>query len=470
MSRTAEKSKMINSCWSFNRKRKSRPCRQSKSNSYGVVSLASYSWEANASCTSNLPPRPIGDDGNYYECVICNYGGDLLCCDFCPCTYHLQCLNPPLECIPPGSWQCPNCCKEADPATQSLCIKSSIENVSSNKAELAHSHNFLSSGIKKKLDLSSDLPAHVASGSLTHENLPAGSLQSLYDLAEAGDLLERTSKKYVPTKEQLNALSHAGDEKGTETNSRANEIIVDINPSKSTWFCGSSAMVNGDHTDKPIINTSRLLDCSNIQILSGEQADGVSENEDLNAVRNIGERELQQGWRPQYPEGRKTLKAKHAKLRARQKQKLALRNKCTILSPVTVEQVPDGWSDEELDSLWVGVRRHGQGNWEAMLSDPSLFFKGKTVEHLTQRWMKEERHKIFNLEENGNLQIDRPQAAGTTSLSSEDRLSSGQTKIVEPKLLLGGLIQIPSARLDSTANRDSNQIQPKDTTTNKQPM
>jgi hypothetical protein len=35
------------------------------------------------------------------------------------------------------------------------------------------------------------------------QNLPAGSLQSLYDLAEAGDLMERTSKKYAPTKEQL---------------------------------------------------------------------------------------------------------------------------------------------------------------------------------------------------------------------------------------------------------------------------
>jgi len=101
--------------------------------------------------------------------------------------------------------------------------------------------------------------------------------------------------------------------------------------------------------------------------------------------------------------------------------------------------VPDAWSDMELDSLWVGVRRHGQGNWEAMLRDPLLFFKGKTVEHLTQRWMKE-RLQIFNLEEYGNPQVDRHQVAGTTSLSSKDQLSSGEVKIDEPTLLLGGII------------------------------
>jgi len=63
MSPTAGKGKMIDSFGGLNRKRKSRPCGRSESNTYGVVSLASCSWDANESTTSILPPRPIGDDG-----------------------------------------------------------------------------------------------------------------------------------------------------------------------------------------------------------------------------------------------------------------------------------------------------------------------------------------------------------------------------------------------------------------------
>ncbi|KAL3578887.1 hypothetical protein D5086_020391 [Populus alba] len=473
MSPTAGKGKMIDSFGGLNRKRKSRPCGRSESNTYGVVSLASCSWDANESTTSILPPRPIGDDGNYYECVICDYGGELLCCDVCPCTYHLQCLNPPLECTPPGSWQCPNCCNEADPATQLLCIESSKENVSSNNAKQAFSHNLLSSDIKKKLELSSDLPAPVESGSLAHENLPAGSLQSLYDLAEAGDLMERTSKKYVPTKEQLNALNHDGDEKGTETCTRANEIRegADTDPGEKADRLSESEDLIAPRNKNPIEEQGEMMAClgqaTNNDICPASdnlnQCDKLLVLRDVmletttghyKSKRNIGGRELQQAWLPEYTEAGKALKEKDAKLRARQKQKLALRNNSTILSPATIEQVPDAWSDVELDSLWVGVRRRGQGNWEAMLRDPSLFFKGKTVEHLTRRWMKE-RLQIFNLEEYGNPQVDRHQIAGTTSLSSKDQHSSGEVKIDEPTLLLGGISS------DSIAIRDLNQIQPK---------
>jgi hypothetical protein len=43
-------------------------------------------------------------------------------------------------------------------------------------------------------------------------------------------------------------------------------------------------MVKGDRADKPVINTSSLLDGSGIQFWSGETADRLSESEDLNAV------------------------------------------------------------------------------------------------------------------------------------------------------------------------------------------
>nr|AMP82932.1 CHD3-type chromatin-remodeling factor PICKLE [Catalpa bungei] len=53
-----------------------------------------------------------GNDGYYYECVVCELGGKLLCCDSCPRTYHLECLDPALKRIPMGKWQCPNCCQQ----------------------------------------------------------------------------------------------------------------------------------------------------------------------------------------------------------------------------------------------------------------------------------------------------------------------------------------------------------------------
>ena len=56
----------------------------------------------------------------------------------------------------------------------------------------------------------------------------------------------------------------------------------------------------------------------------------------------------------------------------------------------------EGWSEDELDFLWIGVRRHGRGNWDAMLRDPRLkFSKFKTAEDLSARW-EEEQLKILD--------------------------------------------------------------------------
>jgi len=32
----------------------------------------------------------------------------------------------------------------------------------------------------------------------------------------------------------------------------------------------------------------------------------------------------------------------------------------------------EDWSDNELDSLWIAVRRYGKGNWEAISADQSM--------------------------------------------------------------------------------------------------
>ncbi|CAI8584641.1 unnamed protein product [Vicia faba] len=56
---------------------------------------------------------------------------------------------------------------------------------------------------------------------------------------------------------------------------------------------------------------------------------------------------------------------------------------------------PIMWSEEELDFLWIGVRRHGRGNWDAMLRDPRLRFSPlRKPWDLAERW-EEEQSKLL---------------------------------------------------------------------------
>ena len=42
-------------------------------------------------------------------CEACDDGGELLLCDTCTLSYHLTCLDPPLDEPPEGDWSCPKC-------------------------------------------------------------------------------------------------------------------------------------------------------------------------------------------------------------------------------------------------------------------------------------------------------------------------------------------------------------------------
>lgn len=55
------------------------------------------------------PPPPAIDDEHDLLCSGCGKGGEVLMCDACPKTWHLDCLTPKLNTAPYGYWTCPDC-------------------------------------------------------------------------------------------------------------------------------------------------------------------------------------------------------------------------------------------------------------------------------------------------------------------------------------------------------------------------
>ncbi|KAL1528118.1 hypothetical protein AB1Y20_009482 [Prymnesium parvum] len=56
---------------------------------------------------SSALPLPEPEDTNDNFCFRCGNGGDLILCDVCERSYHLFCMDPPLEQAPEGDWECP---------------------------------------------------------------------------------------------------------------------------------------------------------------------------------------------------------------------------------------------------------------------------------------------------------------------------------------------------------------------------
>ncbi|XP_076944429.1 uncharacterized protein LOC143615075 [Bidens hawaiensis] len=98
---------------------------------------------------------------------------------------------------------------------------------------------------------------------------------------------------------------------------------------------------------------------------------------------------------------------------------------------------PNVWSEEELDFLWIGVRRHGIGSWDAILRDPRLHFSSwRSPRELAERWEEEE----SNL-----LRAKPPKPAKKHSPIEEPQLSLGfrGRSTVDPDL-----VNVPKGNLN----------------------
>lgn len=147
---------MLNGDWVLKRKRRRLPSGPDVSNGKEKASkpldLASSNSSTcrvkNEITSSRSSSKKKGNDGYYYECVVCDLGGNLLCCESCPRTYHLQCLDPPLKRIPTGKWECPSCYQKND----TLEIADPLDTVSKRartKVTGGKAKNEKSSGISK---------------------------------------------------------------------------------------------------------------------------------------------------------------------------------------------------------------------------------------------------------------------------------------------------------------------------------
>ncbi|XP_040987978.1 increased DNA methylation 1 isoform X1 [Juglans microcarpa x Juglans regia] len=74
---------------------------------YTLCQLQAWSAEYKIRKNGTRLVKGDEDDQNDDSCGLCGDGGELICCDYCPSTFHQACLA--TQELPEGSWYCPSC-------------------------------------------------------------------------------------------------------------------------------------------------------------------------------------------------------------------------------------------------------------------------------------------------------------------------------------------------------------------------
>ncbi|XP_035776337.1 PHD finger protein 12-like [Anopheles albimanus] len=154
--------------------------------------------------------RRPGRGHNNDTCDACKEGGDLLCCDRCPSSFHLGCHDPPLseQEIPHGQWVCHTCkCKAIDDPL------GTTERAQLRDRSLSHKSSNSSGSSSGKVSIDGD---HNDGGSGGMYSAPASppqppSLPPQQSLGPAAPLLptENHSSDDTPMTESVQSVEHA---------------------------------------------------------------------------------------------------------------------------------------------------------------------------------------------------------------------------------------------------------------------
>ncbi|CAN0911844.1 Protein CHROMATIN REMODELING 4 [Linum grandiflorum] len=237
-------SKIINRNWVLKRKRKKlshgridskeeKPLTVDTSNGPSTAKHDELSVEQSSS-------KKKGHDGYYYECVMCDRGGKLLCCDSCPQVYHIQCLDPPLKRVPMGKWQCPKCFQKNDPL-KAITQLDSVSKRARTKIITTNSGIKSSSTDKVSRLLGSSILSRKGSSSKGKSVTILGTDSSDKDLETSLDVSDSTkSSLHGCCKEGVPSLENANDTKKPEVPSAGSvadkkETAYDKAESKSSF-------------------------------------------------------------------------------------------------------------------------------------------------------------------------------------------------------------------------------------------